>query len=47
VELFSLNISIPAPLNHTGKPLSWLAGDLEAEPPVGIRETGSIGGKGR
>ena len=46
MELFSLNISIPAPLNHTGKPLSWLARDLEAEPPTRAAETGSIAGKG-
>jgi hypothetical protein len=40
-----LHFSIPAPLNRTSKPLSWLARDLEAEPPAGGRESGSIGGK--
>ena len=47
VELLSLNISISAPLNPARKPLSWLARDLEAEPPAGAAEGGSIAGKAR
>ena len=40
-----LNLSIPPPLNRPGKPLSWLAPDVEAEPPSGAGESGSIARK--
>jgi hypothetical protein len=46
MEPAGLHLSIPAPLNPARKPLSWLARDLEAEPPAGAAETGSIAGKG-
>ena len=32
-------------INRTGKPLSWLAWELEAEPPAWAGESGSIGAK--
>jgi hypothetical protein len=46
MEPASLHLSNLAPLNPAGKPLSWLARDLEAEPPAGGGESGSIAGKG-
>ncbi len=46
MEQAALNLSNPAPLNSACNPLSWLAWDLEAEPPAGPAETGSIAGKG-
>jgi hypothetical protein len=46
MEALTLNLSIPAPLNRAGKPLSRLARDLEAEPPAEAAGTGSIAGKG-
>jgi hypothetical protein len=45
MEPADLHLSIPAPLNPAGKPLSRLARDLEAEPPAGAAETGSIAEK--
>jgi hypothetical protein len=44
---YRLHLSIPAPLNPACKPLSWLARDLEAEPPAGAAESNSIAGKAR
>jgi hypothetical protein len=42
-----LNISKRSPLNRATKPLPLLARDLEAEPPPGAGETGSIGRKAK
>ena len=46
IEHASLHFSIPHPLNRARKPLPLLARDLEAELPAGLRESGSIAGKG-
>jgi hypothetical protein len=45
MEATRLNFSIPAPLNPAHKPLFLLPWDLEAEPPAGAAESGSIAGK--
>jgi hypothetical protein len=47
MEHAGLHLSIPAPLNRAGKPLSRLARDLEADPPAQGQETASIAGKAR
>jgi hypothetical protein len=42
MEHADLHLSNSAPLNPAGKPLPLLARDLEAEPPAGVKESGSI-----